>query len=86
MATKAVVIEQHNGDYCEFVVSLDGPNPERSGRCFACASREDADKAAKLLDAVGNWCNCTDNKAEGDIEHNEYTGCYGCRKCGKPLV
>ena len=50
---------------------------------YDCVSQEDADKAAELLDAAGAWCNCTDNKAEGDILYDATRGVHVCQKCGK---
>jgi hypothetical protein len=46
-----VVIEQHNEDGVEWVVSFEGYNPT-SDRCFLAASRDDAFKAKALIEGA----------------------------------
>jgi len=51
-AHDAIVIEQHNATGMEWVVSLDGPNPEPDGRWFACATKIDATRAADIINEL----------------------------------
>jgi hypothetical protein len=48
-----VVIEQHNEDGVEWVVSFDGSNPVKD-LSFVAASSEDAFKAKELIEAALN--------------------------------